>query len=162
MLDETRRSRGHLSYSIKGELFGEDYRQQLPYHLIFSCHVLQSWTIPYGSILLLAAARRNFSRPLPRRRVFNSLQNQNLFFYFFWVWKLILFIKYSKTICNSMEIGCVICFFQNRFLQLYILAVKKAAFYNQVLLAQSVEREACNHGVGSSKLTQSTFDFLSL
>jgi hypothetical protein len=27
MLDETRRSRGHLSYSIKGELFGEDYRQ---------------------------------------------------------------------------------------------------------------------------------------
>jgi hypothetical protein len=62
MLDETRRSRGHLSYSIKGELFGQDYRQQLPYHLIFSCHVLQSWTIPYGSDLLLAAARSNFSR----------------------------------------------------------------------------------------------------
>jgi hypothetical protein len=40
MLDETRRSRGHLSYSIKGELFGQDYGQQLPYHLIFCSHVL--------------------------------------------------------------------------------------------------------------------------
>jgi hypothetical protein len=36
MLDETRRSRGYLSYSIKGELFGQDYGPQLPYHLIFS------------------------------------------------------------------------------------------------------------------------------
>jgi hypothetical protein len=34
MLEETRRSRGVLSYLIKGELFGKDYRQQLPYHLI--------------------------------------------------------------------------------------------------------------------------------
>jgi hypothetical protein len=46
MLDETRRSRGDLSYSIKGELFGQDYRQQLPYHLIFCSHVLLSWIIP--------------------------------------------------------------------------------------------------------------------
>jgi hypothetical protein len=61
-----------------------------------------------------------------------------------------------------MEIGCVICFFKIVTCKLiYILAVKKAIFFNQVLLAQSVEREACNHGVGSSKLTraQSTFDF---
>jgi hypothetical protein len=28
MLDETRRSRGDLSYSIKEKLFGQDYRQQ--------------------------------------------------------------------------------------------------------------------------------------
>jgi hypothetical protein len=46
MLDETRRSQGHLSYSIMGELFGQDYRQQLPYHLIFCSHVLLSWIIP--------------------------------------------------------------------------------------------------------------------
>jgi hypothetical protein len=47
MLDETRRSRGDLSYSIKGELFGQDYRQQLPFHLIFCSHVLLSQIIPY-------------------------------------------------------------------------------------------------------------------
>jgi hypothetical protein len=41
MLDETRRSRGDLSYSIKG-----DYRQQLPYHLILCSHVLLSGIIP--------------------------------------------------------------------------------------------------------------------
>jgi hypothetical protein len=35
MLEETR-----------GELFGQDYRQQLPYHLIFCSHVLLSWIIP--------------------------------------------------------------------------------------------------------------------
>jgi hypothetical protein len=46
MLDEMRRSRGDLSYSIKGELFGQDYRQQLPYHLIFCSHFLLSWIIP--------------------------------------------------------------------------------------------------------------------
>jgi hypothetical protein len=46
MLEETRRSRGVLSYSIKGELFGQDYRQQLPFHLIFCNHVLLSWIIP--------------------------------------------------------------------------------------------------------------------
>jgi hypothetical protein len=46
MLEETRRSRGVLSYSIKGELFGQDYRQQLPFHLIFCSHVLLSWIIP--------------------------------------------------------------------------------------------------------------------
>jgi hypothetical protein len=46
MLDETRRSRGHLSYSIEGELFGQDYRLQLPYHLIFCSHALLSWIIP--------------------------------------------------------------------------------------------------------------------
>jgi hypothetical protein len=38
MLEETRRSRGVLSYSIKGELFGQDYRQQLPFHLILEKH----------------------------------------------------------------------------------------------------------------------------
>jgi hypothetical protein len=48
MLDETRRSRGDLSYSIKGELFGQDYRQQLPFHLIFCSHVLLSQIIPNG------------------------------------------------------------------------------------------------------------------
>jgi hypothetical protein len=46
MLDETRRSRGDLSYSIKGELFGKDYWQQLPFHLIFCSHVLLSQIIP--------------------------------------------------------------------------------------------------------------------
>jgi hypothetical protein len=46
MLEETRRSRGVLSYSIKGELFGQDYRQQLPFHLIFCSHVLLSLIIP--------------------------------------------------------------------------------------------------------------------
>jgi hypothetical protein len=46
MLDETRQSRGDLSYLIKGELFGQDYRQQLPFHLIFCSHVLLSQIIP--------------------------------------------------------------------------------------------------------------------
>jgi hypothetical protein len=46
MLEETRRSRGVLSYSIKGELFGQDYRHQLPFHLIFCSHVLLSGIIP--------------------------------------------------------------------------------------------------------------------
>jgi hypothetical protein len=46
MLKETRRSRGVLSYSIKGELFGQDYRHQLTFHLIFCSHVLLSWIIP--------------------------------------------------------------------------------------------------------------------
>jgi hypothetical protein len=46
-LEETRRSRGVLSYSIKGELFGHDYRQFEVYiHIIqfFSEHTCLFWS----------------------------------------------------------------------------------------------------------------------
>jgi hypothetical protein len=75
MLDETRRSRGYLSYSIKGELFGQDYGPQLPYHLIFCSHVLLSWII-----------RNKIGGQWRRGGISVAPPDQKVYFYFLIFW----------------------------------------------------------------------------
>jgi hypothetical protein len=74
------------SYSIKGELFGHDYRRQLPYHLkIINTLIFQVVLIYVFGVFVLAYADSditNVNKNIQRQSKMRKLLN-NIFFKFF-------------------------------------------------------------------------------